>query len=71
MSLNIGLFNPEDEPRIWGSIIADIARHAVVAMMQDDPERSRDALFAAIEAGFAERLQEAATYTGRFVGRKQ
>jgi hypothetical protein len=71
VNLNIGLFAPDDEPAFWGSIIADIAKHAVNGMMQEDPSRDEAVLMAQIEAGFARRLAQTVNFTGRLSGRRQ
>lgn len=70
VSLHIGLFDNDEEPTIWGSVAADIARHAVKAMLQDDPSRDEVALYAEIERAFAERLKEKVNFEGRLSGAK-
>jgi hypothetical protein len=73
VALNIGSFQPpEDEPRQWGYIMADIARHAVRGMEQDDPSRGTSAeIFAEIERGFRERLEKDLDFSGQLRGNKQ
>ncbi|MGJ8559951.1 MAG: DUF5076 domain-containing protein [Litorimonas sp.] len=44
---------------VWGSILADIARHVVNACSQDvNNEANREQLLAMIERGFYERIEE-------------
>jgi len=64
VSLNIGLFDNEKEPSVWGSVAADIAKHAVNAMLQDDPARDKVALYAEIERAFVERLKAQTNFEG-------
>jgi hypothetical protein len=73
VTLRIGsLGPPEDEPVQWGHIAADIARHAVRGMLQDDPTRgTAEQLFAEIERGFRERLLKDLNFTGQLQGSKQ
>ncbi|MEM9939159.1 MAG: DUF5076 domain-containing protein [Pseudomonadota bacterium] len=70
VSLFIGAFDPpEDEPRMWGYIMADVAKHAVRGMMQDDPGRGTpEELMAQIEAGFFERLKQNPDLSGMLKG---
>jgi hypothetical protein len=71
VSLRFGTFEPaEDEPRMWGWILADIAKHLVRALRQDDPSRgSVEELISQIEAGFGERTSQNPDLLGRIVGR--
>jgi hypothetical protein len=64
VSLRPGVFAPEHEPGHWGMIIADIAKHAVRAMTQNDPSLNTEDLFREIEDGFMGRLEAVANYTG-------
>ena len=70
VSLNIGGFVDNDiEPELWGSILADIAKHAVLGMQQDDPSRgTTEEMFAQIELGFARRLREKVNFSGQIGG---
>ena len=61
----------EDEPVQWGSILADIARHAVNAMAQKDPSLDADILQAQIENGFNARLASAQSVRGTLRGTLQ
>lgn len=63
--LKVGLFDNDKEPAVWGSVAADIARHAVNAMMQDDPARDAAALYAEIERAFAARLKAQTNLEGQ------
>jgi hypothetical protein len=69
VSLRVGIFGSENEAGHWGMIIADIAKHAVRAMMQMDPSRDPAQLFQEIEEGFFGRLEAVANYTGQIKGR--
>lgn len=73
VSLYIGGFDPaETEPRQWGHIMADIAKHAVRGMQLDDPTRgSPEQMLAEIEHGFFERLQHEGLVSGHLHGSKQ
>ncbi|MEO1242175.1 MAG: DUF5076 domain-containing protein [Pseudomonadota bacterium] len=68
VSLNIGLFDSDEEPSVWGSVAADIAKHAVKAMMQDEPTRNEAALYAEIERAFIGRLKEQTKFEGQLKG---
>ncbi len=70
VSLNIGLFDNEKEPSVWGSVAADIVKHAVNAMRQDDPTRDEEALYAAIEQAFSMRLREQTSFSGQLRGER-
>ncbi|WP_170770548.1 DUF5076 domain-containing protein [Ruegeria lacuscaerulensis] len=71
LTLNIGLFDPDEEPRLWGSILADVAQHSVNGMLQDRPDAgSSDLLLAQIEAGFADRLNQYPEFSGSLQGSK-
>jgi hypothetical protein len=71
VSILVGTFEPaEDEPRMWGWILADIAKHAVRALRQDKPNvGSVEELVAQIEAGFSERMSQNPDLTGQLQGR--
>lgn len=71
--LRIGSLQPPNaEPRQWGYIMADIARHAVRGMQQDDPSRgSPEQMFAEIEHGFRERFGQHLSFTGQIQVDKQ
>jgi len=61
VTLNMGVFAPEDEAKSWGMIMADLAKHAVRGMQQDDPSRGTpEQMMAELQKGFFERLE----YTG-------
>ncbi len=71
ITMSIGVFSPEDEPRLWGSILADIAQHAIHGMRQSRPDAgSADQLLAEIEAGFANRLNAYPEFSGSLQGSK-
>lgn len=61
----------EDEPKLWGFILADIARHAILALGQNDPSLNREALRAQIEQGFRERMEQRVGVSGQIGGRSQ
>ena len=66
VTMHIGGFvDNTDEPYLWGSILADIAWHAVNGMQQDDPDRaSREKMFEDILEGYENRLAEKPKLTG-------
>ena len=70
VSLKVGLFERDNEPSIWGSVAADIAKHAVRGMVQDDPTRDEQLLYAQIEQAFLERLKEKANFQGQLRGNR-
>ncbi|WP_425408878.1 DUF5076 domain-containing protein [Hyphococcus sp.] len=70
VSLNIGLFDNDKEPSVWGTVAADIAKHAVRAMLQDDPTRDEATLYAEIERAFSKRLKAKANFEGQLRGEK-
>jgi len=61
----------EEEPKMWGFILADIARHAINALGQNDPSLSAETLRAQIEQGFRERLEQRVGVSGQIGGRAQ
>ena len=71
VSMNIGGFvDNSEEPHMWGSILADIAWHAVNGMQQDDASRgSRRKMFDDILEGLEERLEDKPKLEGE-LGRK-
>jgi hypothetical protein len=71
--LNVGVFAASDEARYWGMICADIAKHAVRGMQQDDPSRgSADQMMAQLQKGFADRIESLrADLTGQLKVKKQ
>lgn len=68
VTLNIGAFDPENEAASWGMIAADIVKHAIRGMCQDDPSRSPETLLAEIEAAFNGRLRDTVDLTGQLCG---
>jgi len=73
VTLNMGGFEPKDEARQWGYIVADIAKHAVRGMQQDDPSRGTpEQMMAEIQKGYFERLEhEGVNLTGQIKADKQ
>jgi hypothetical protein len=71
VSLLVGTFQPAgDEPRMWGWILADIAKHVVRALRQENPNSgSVEELVAQIEAGFGERISLNPDLIGQIQGR--
>jgi hypothetical protein len=66
VALNSGIFNPKDEARQWGFILADIAKHAIHAMQLNDASMgSSDQLLAEIEAGFSHRVKTQTEFIGQ------
>jgi len=58
-----------NEAHTWGVILADVAKHAVNAITQSTfGESSRKQLFAQLEQGFAERLKEKVSFSGKLIG---
>ena len=71
VTLNVGLFDRDQEPEIWGSIAADIVKHAVRGMLQDDDTRDEKVLFAQIERAFSARFKENVVLEGQLRGDQQ
>jgi hypothetical protein len=67
VSLLYGVFG-EDEPKVWGMLLADAAAHIAQAARAHDPSVSPEAVFAQIEQGFRERLAHNPTLSGGFAG---
>lgn len=61
----------EEEPKMWGFILADIARHAINALGQNDPSLDAETLRARIEQGFRERMEQRIGVSGQIGGRAQ
>lgn len=61
----------DEEPKAWGSILADIARHAINAMGQQNPALDAQTLRAQIEQGFRERMDQRIAVTGSLRGMRQ
>lgn len=70
VTLNIGAFDKEHEASSWGMIAADIVKHAIRGMRQDDPSLTEDALLAEIEAAFYGRLRSTVNISGQLRGEK-
>ena len=70
VTLNIGAFDKEHEAASWGMIAADIIKHAMRGMCQDDPSREQQALLAEIEPAFYGRLRETVKISGQLRGEK-
>lgn len=68
VSLYLGQFRPETEATDWGTIAADIVKHAIRGMLQQDPTRDEVALFAEIERAFLQRLEEQTNIMGQIKG---
>lgn len=56
---------------VWGKIAADIIKHAVRALNQDDASLDADNTIAAIERAFYERLKEVTNFQGQLTGKIQ
>ena len=72
VTLNVGGFEDNsEEPYLWGSILADIARHAVIGMQSKDPSRGNpSAMMNLLIEGFNDRLEQKADITGELGGNK-
>ncbi len=70
-SMNIGGFvDNNDEARLWGSILADIAWHAVNGMQQKDPTRgTKKQMFNDILNGYTKRLKSKPSLEGKVGGK--
>ncbi|MEL6370151.1 MAG: DUF5076 domain-containing protein [Pseudomonadota bacterium] len=68
VTLNIGAFDSEQEASSWGMIAADIVKHALRGMCQDDPTRDPEKLLAEIEKAFHDRLNETTNVAGQLRG---
>ena len=66
VALNYGMFG-DDELRVWGMLLADVAAHVVRAGQMKADVNTAEA-FALLEAGFRERLAHNPTLTGSFAG---
>lgn len=56
---------------VWGKIAADIVKHAVRALKQDDPSRDESTMLSLIERTFRERLNEETNFSGQLTGKIQ
>ena len=70
VALHVGAMG-DDEPKMWGYILADIARHSINALGQNDPSLAVDDLRAQIEQGFHERMEQRIGVSGSLGGRMQ
>jgi hypothetical protein len=61
----------DDEPKMWGFVLADIARHAILALGQNDPSLDPATVRAQIEQGFRERMEQRVGVSGQIGGRSQ
>lgn len=57
--------------KVWGKIAADIVKHAVRALKQDDPSQDESVMLALIERTFRERLIEETNFSGQLTGKIQ
>ena len=71
VSINTGMFATADEPACWGMIAADIVKHAVLGMLEDDPSRDVKSLFAQMDNAFAKRFAENVKVSGQIKGGSQ
>jgi Domain of unknown function (DUF5076) len=63
--------NREDEPAMWGSILADISRHCVRAICAEWPELNPDEVRARMERSYIDRLSDLDGTSGSLLGREQ
>ena len=68
VTLNIGAFAREHEATSWGMIAADIVKHAMRGMLEQDPSRNPEQVLAEIEAAFRDRLSQNLNLTGQLRG---
>lgn len=61
----------DEEPKMWGFILADIASHAINALGQNDPSLDPETVRAQIEQGFRERMEQRVGVSGQIGGRSQ
>lgn len=67
VQLRIGALGPlEREPEIWGSIIADICKHTVMALeMADHHHGSKEEIMARLMNGFRDRISQSPNLSGQ------
>jgi hypothetical protein len=73
VTLKIGSFDSTEEAGNWGMVLADLAKHAVRGMQQDDPSRGTpEQMLAEIQKAFFARLEHtSANLTGQLKVDKQ
>ena len=69
VALNFGLFDEDDELKLWGGLAADLIAHVVRAHLLDGRAGTPDEVLAAVEAGLRERLADNPTMSGQFANR--
>ena len=69
IALNFGLFEEDDELRLWGCLAADVIAHVVRAHLLDGRSGTPEDALAAVEAGLRERLADNPTMRGQFANR--
>ncbi len=66
VSLNLGVFEPEHEARMWGFMLADMMKHAANGMLHRNPELGdASSVLAAVEAGMRDRLSQSPEMSGQ------
>ena len=55
VSLRVGVLG-DKEPEQWGSILADLARHIINAVHQDQPNLPAEDILRRIQDGFEQRM---------------
>lgn len=66
VTLNIGLFDTDSEPEIWGNVVTDIAQHAARALAQELTENGdKHSILLRIEKAFSERLRNRPGISGQ------
>jgi len=55
----------DNEPEVWGSVAADMLKHAIIAMSLSDPTRETTEIRDRMVAAFHERMASHGSYKGR------
>jgi len=64
VALNSDIFG-DKEPEVWGSVAADVLKHAIIAMCLNDGSRDAQKLQQRMVKALKKRLAEHGDYSGR------
>lgn len=64
VSLRVGVMG-EQEPEQWGYVLADIARHIVNAVHQDQPSLRAEEILSRMQDGFEHRMSMKPSLAGK------
>lgn len=64
VALRVGVMG-EEEPEQWGYVLADLARHIINAVHQDQPDISAESILTRMQDGFERRMEGKPSIAGK------